>query len=410
MEDYGQCSACPRTCRSCNGQRVSSSLIPPHTHVLSIETASDGTQRLLLDGLDDLSAKEADEALGGERVDERLDNTPLLLRITPLLLLASCGGLSAAYLDFHGSAERRPLVAHLVGATAVMYMLVLLVLMMMYVPRHPDMCTVSLRRIVPLTPQTVSMGEVVSFYPRGSGGNHLYAVLIRARFVDALRETCLLVSFGMPLLSMVVLIHISWWHRITLHIRSAARVYRLVDRIINTMLVATFGEMKEREREQLGQTFSRTPQTSPPLAQGSATSNSEAESSSAPAAVVEEKAASQPHNGRASAGDQSANGGDAGLGVGSFVGGSECVDCPICMEEYVDEDEVVLLPCRHLLHKECLLSWAHACARRRSGSEPATCPLCKASMVPEGTHLDEDDPGCDASCLWRRLSSSTEMV
>ena len=73
--------------------------------------------------------------------------------------------LSAAYLDFHGSAERRPLVAHLVGATAVMYMLVLLVLMMMYVPRHPDMCTVSLRRIVPLTPQTVSMGEVVSFYP-----------------------------------------------------------------------------------------------------------------------------------------------------------------------------------------------------------------------------------------------------
>ena len=178
-------------------------------------------------------------------------------------------------------------------------------------------------------------------------------MLIRARFVDALRETCLLVSFGMPLLSMVVLIHISWWHRITLHIRSAARVYRLVDCIINTMLVATFGEMKERERESSLVRLSRgRRKRHRPSRKGLRTSNSEAESSSAPAAVVEETAVSQPHNGRASAGDQSANGGDAGLGVGSFVGGSERIDCPICMEEYVDEDEVVLLPCRHLLHKD----------------------------------------------------------
>ena len=54
---------------------------------------------------------------------------------------------------------------------------------------------------------------------------------------------------------------------------------------------------------------------------------------------------------------------------------------------------------RSLLHKECLLSWARACTRSnqsQSHSEIATCPLCKASMLPNGADVDDE---CCSCCL-----------
>ena len=36
------------------------------------------------------------------------------------------------------------------------------------------------------------------------------------------------------------------------------------------------------------------------------------------------------------------------------------LECPICIETYDLADEIVVLPCRHLLHKSCLLSWTKA--------------------------------------------------
>ena len=65
------------------------------------------------------------------------------------------------------------------------------------------------------------------------------------------------------------------------------------------------------------------------------------------------------------------------------------------MEDYADDDEVIELPCRHMLHKECLLSWAKACARPpRGAGAMATCPLCKAPLAEDAPTDDDVLPRC----------------
>jgi len=46
---------------------------------------------------------------------------------------------------------------------------------------------------------------------------------------------------------------------------------------------------------------------------------------------------------------------------------SECGTCAICLGDYSDDEEVVMLPCQHYFHDECIATWL----RRK-----ATCPLC----------------------------------
>ncbi|KAJ6438953.1 Pol-like protein [Purpureocillium lavendulum] len=47
-------------------------------------------------------------------------------------------------------------------------------------------------------------------------------------------------------------------------------------------------------------------------------------------------------------------------------------DCAICLETLQDADVIRALPCKHVFHSECLLTWA--VARHNS------CPLCKAQF------------------------------
>jgi len=78
----------------------------------------------------------------------------------------------------------------------------------------------------------------------------------------------------------------------------------------------------------------------------------------------------------------------------------EVPECSICLESFEAADEIVLLPCRHMLHRQCLLEWTQA--RMIS----ATCPLCKASLLPEGLVIEDD---CELRCcqtLGRALSGS----
>ena len=45
----------------------------------------------------------------------------------------------------------------------------------------PQVCVSEWQRMVPLTPKTQKLGEIVAFYPNGAAHHHVYAVLIRAQ-------------------------------------------------------------------------------------------------------------------------------------------------------------------------------------------------------------------------------------
>ena len=45
--------------------------------------------------------------------------------------------------------------------------------------------------------------------------------------------------------------------------------------------------------------------------------------------------------------------------------------CLICLEEYVNNDNVIYLPCFHIFHKKCITQWI---------KKQANCPLCKINI------------------------------
>lgn len=44
-------------------------------------------------------------------------------------------------------------------------------------------------------------------------------------------------------------------------------------------------------------------------------------------------------------------------------------NCPICLESYSGEQEVLLLECRHIFHKPCSMQWFE---------KNNHCPMCRA--------------------------------
>mmetsp|Transcript_42362 Transcript_42362/g.65011 ORF Transcript_42362/g.65011 Transcript_42362/m.65011 type:complete len:112 (+) Transcript_42362:1190-1525(+) len=52
------------------------------------------------------------------------------------------------------------------------------------------------------------------------------------------------------------------------------------------------------------------------------------------------------------------------------------VECPICMEEYTANDDVVTLPCneKHFFHEHCIKDWLKT---------NNSCPLCKKPITKE---------------------------
>ena len=45
--------------------------------------------------------------------------------------------------------------------------------------------------------------------------------------------------------------------------------------------------------------------------------------------------------------------------------------CLICLDEYVNNDNVIYLPCFHIFHKNCIIQWI---------KKHANCPLCKINI------------------------------
>lgn len=45
--------------------------------------------------------------------------------------------------------------------------------------------------------------------------------------------------------------------------------------------------------------------------------------------------------------------------------------CTVCFEEFMEMDEVIMMPCKHVYHEECILRWLE---------QSNLCPLCRCAM------------------------------
>jgi len=59
-------------------------------------------------------------------------------------------------------------------------------------------------------------------------------------------------------------------------------------------------------------------------------------------------------------------------------------DCPVCKEDFNPSDEVMLVPCGHIFHPDCLQPWL-----KTNGS----CPVCRFSLVPDESDRTERPAG-----------------
>ncbi|CAH8306794.1 unnamed protein product [Eruca vesicaria subsp. sativa] len=66
--------------------------------------------------------------------------------------------------------------------------------------------------------------------------------------------------------------------------------------------------------------------------------------------------------------------------------GKEALECPVCLNEFEDDETLRLLPqCCHVFHPGCIDAWLR---------ENATCPLCRANLVPvPGESVSVEIPG-----------------
>lgn len=66
------------------------------------------------------------------------------------------------------------------------------------------------------------------------------------------------------------------------------------------------------------------------------------------------------------------------LGLGEIQSSSEGQDCPVCLETMEPGETVRILPCRHVLHHDCITGWFQ--------HGKYSCPLCKMDLR---HHLEE---------------------
>ncbi|CAD8171040.1 unnamed protein product [Paramecium pentaurelia] len=60
----------------------------------------------------------------------------------------------------------------------------------------------------------------------------------------------------------------------------------------------------------------------------------------------------------------------------------EYKQCSICINNYEDGEELILLPCIHRFHKKCISEWF---------KEQSTCPICKTDVTQQEMGFEEDD-------------------
>ncbi|KAJ3302257.1 hypothetical protein HDV03_005196 [Kappamyces sp. JEL0829] len=63
-------------------------------------------------------------------------------------------------------------------------------------------------------------------------------------------------------------------------------------------------------------------------------------------------------------------------------------ECPVCQDDYAEGVETIVLPCHHMFHPDCILSWLKV---------NGTCPVCRLSLVTPSEQPprapNQDEPG-----------------
>lgn len=74
-------------------------------------------------------------------------------------------------------------------------------------------------------------------------------------------------------------------------------------------------------------------------------------------------------------------------------------ECPVCQDDYVEEDELLKLPCNHTFHPSCITDWLKI---------NGTCPVCRFSLVSPKTSPSPDPGGPSSSSTRRSPRSATD--
>ncbi|KAK7138371.1 hypothetical protein R3I94_013859 [Phoxinus phoxinus] len=67
---------------------------------------------------------------------------------------------------------------------------------------------------------------------------------------------------------------------------------------------------------------------------------------------------------------------------------SEDTSCVVCTDSFTRNEQVTVLPCRHLYHKKCIEPWL---------LEHATCPMCKNNIFKSKIDEERDEPSSSSS-------------
>lgn len=70
----------------------------------------------------------------------------------------------------------------------------------------------------------------------------------------------------------------------------------------------------------------------------------------------------------------------------------EKLKCPVCIQEFVSEDTMHVLPCYHTFHPDCCVPWL---------KKHNTCPVCRHE-------LPSDDPGYEARKQQQRTEADRD--
>ena len=210
---------------------------------------------------------------------------------------------------------------------------------------------------------------------------------------------------SLALLLCAFLAHFTFWRQVVAERAQATMSARLVTRMLSGMKVYTYGGGGQRRGADC------SPATRRRADKGGGSTLRAAEVCLLRRGVRPDA----PEDGGgvglgSSSGGSSNDGGRVGGGDGGHDGGRAgpsfplATECAICLEPYACVDEVVLLPCGHMLHKACLVSWA------RTKAAETRCPLCKAALVQPGA---DEDEACRCCCCPRTLrvgAGSVAMV
>mmetsp|Transcript_81888 Transcript_81888/g.163024 ORF Transcript_81888/g.163024 Transcript_81888/m.163024 type:complete len:443 (-) Transcript_81888:128-1456(-) len=353
--NFGQCEACPRTCRApCPAEPPS----PPAVH----------------EGLrGSYAASERGVAKNGTSVrlvEDKLPAPVFSLVTEGLLTLAGVLGFLAAAvarrIQSGHEAQIEVRDAQMLGRLSfalIVVHLILGVVVVAHVLTTPSMCMVLYERLVPFSPANAAHGEVVSL---SYSNVRVRAVLITTQGLNLLTFQCAPSTLSFFLVGFALLFHLAVIRAMFHRTHNARTTQRVIEQyVLNPRCISTFGELK------------------------AAAAKADAELSSDHELNLGVEASMQA-DGTSGPSPRSAE-----VALGWLSG--EAPECPICIDAFQNTEEVVLLPCRHLLHKDCLVSWTKA--RMIS----TACPLCKAPLIPAEA-LNEDEP-CVCCVELRRLNS-----